>query len=123
MTGMRLKPFDFAALALAAAVVGAVAVAYDTDDLSNLVVAVEGARNAWLFPVDTEETVVVPGPLGDTVVNIENGSAYVVSSPCANQLCVAQGKIHRPGNLVSCLPNRVVVTIQGKRNTVDGGTW
>ncbi|MDR0639145.1 MAG: NusG domain II-containing protein [Spirochaetaceae bacterium] len=120
---MKLRPLDFAALFLALAAVGAVAVVYDTGDDGSLVVAVEGARNAWLFPVDAEETVVVPGPLGNTVVNIDKGSVYVVSSPCANQLCVAQGKIHLPGSLVSCLPNRVVVTIQGTRNTVDGGTW
>jgi hypothetical protein len=111
------------ALFLAVAVVCAVAIVYDTGDDGNLVVAVEGARNVWLFPVDAEETVIVRGPLGDTVVNIEKGSVYVASSPCANQLCVAQGKIHRPGSLVSCLPNRVVVTIQGNRNDVDGGTW
>ena len=120
---MKLRPFDFAALFLALAAVGAVAVVYERGEEGDLVVAVEGARNAWLFPVDAEETVAVPGPLGDTVVNIDKGSAYVVSSPCANQLCVAQGKIHRPGSLVSCLPNRMAVTIRGKRNNVDGGTW
>jgi hypothetical protein len=120
---VKLRPFDFAALFLAVAAVCAVAVVYDTGNEGGLVIAVEGARNAWLFPIDTEETVVVRGPLGDTVVSIENEGVYVVSSPCANQLCVAQGKIHRPGSLVSCLPNRVVVTIQGGRNEVDGGTW
>jgi hypothetical protein len=120
---VKLRPFDFVALFLAVAAVCAVAVMYDTGDDGNLVVSVEGACNVWLFPFDAEETVVVRGPLGNTVVSIENGSVYVVSSPCANQFCVAQGKIHRPGSLVSCLPNRVVVTIQGKRNEVDGGTW
>jgi hypothetical protein len=120
---VRVRPFDFAVLFLAVAVVCAVAIVYDTDDDGDLVIAVEGAGAAWLFPLEAAETVVVRGPLGNTVVNIEKGSVYVVSSPCANQLCVAQGKIHRPGSFVSCLPNRVVVTIQGNRNEVDGGTW
>jgi hypothetical protein len=120
---VKLRPFDFAALVLAVAVVCAVAIVYDTDNDGALIAAVEGAGAAWLFPLEAEETVVVRGPLGNTVVSIEKGSIYVVSSPCANQLCVAQGKIHRPGSLISCLPNRVVVTIQGNRNNVDGGTW
>jgi hypothetical protein len=55
-------------------VVGAVAIVYDTGDDGSLVAAVEGVRNAWLFPARAEETVVVPGPLGDTVANIENGN-------------------------------------------------
>ena len=102
---MKLRPFDFAALFFALAAVGAVAVVYERGEEGGLVVAVEGARNAWLFPVDAEETVVVTGPLGDTVVNIDKGSVYVVSSPCANRLCVAQGKTRRPGSFVSGLPN------------------
>jgi hypothetical protein len=122
---MKLCPFDFAALALAAGVVCVFSVAvYGTgSDNDSLVVSVEGTDSAWLFPADAKETIAVRGPLGNTVVSIDKGSAYVVSSPCANQLCIAQGKIHRSGGLISCLPNRVVITIQGTRGKADGGTW
>jgi hypothetical protein len=111
-------------LAVAAGVVCAFsAFFYNNAGDSALVAAIEGANDTWFFPVDAEETVSVAGPLGATVVHVSAGGAYVVSSPCANQLCVAQGKIHRAGGGVSCLPNRVVVTIQGGRSKIDGATW
>jgi hypothetical protein len=122
---MKLRSFDFVAIALSVGIVCVVsAVVYGAgNDNGSLVVSVEGANSAWLFPADAKETIAVQGPLGNTVVSVDKGSAYVVSSPCANQLCIAQGKIHRSGGLISCLPNRVVITIQGKHNKVDGGTW
>jgi hypothetical protein len=124
-TGMKLCPLDFVILAAALGVVCVFSVfVYDTGGNDNdLVVAIEGPHDTWLFPAAAEELVKVPGPLGNTIVQVGNGTAYVVSSPCANQLCVAQGKIHRPGGWISCLPNHVVVTIRGGRDEVDGGTW
>jgi hypothetical protein len=122
---MSLRPFDFVVLTIAVGVVCGFSVfIYGTDtDNEKSVVAIEGARDTWLFPADTEERVIVPGPLGNTVVSVGKDGVYVVSSPCANQLCVAQGKIRRPGGWISCLPNHVVVTIRGGQSKVDGGTW
>jgi hypothetical protein len=122
---MRLRPLDFVVLAAALGVVGYFSFFfYRTDaDSASLVVAIEGTDDAWFYPADAEETVSVRGPLGTTVVRIGKDGAYVVSSPCANQLCVAQGKIHRAGGWISCLPNRVMVTMQGRQTEIDGATW
>jgi hypothetical protein len=122
---MRLRPLDFVMLAVALGTVGGFSAAlYRTDaDNARLVVAVEGMSDTWLFPADAEETVNVAGPLGITVVHIGKDGASVVSSPCANQLCVAQGKIHRAGGWISCLPNRVAVTMQGRQDKIDAATW
>jgi hypothetical protein len=122
---MRLRPLDFVIMAVAVGIIGRFSVLFYGADADNAspVVAIEGVNDAWFFPADTEETVSVPGPLGATIVNIGKEGVFVVSSPCANQLCVAQGKIHRTGGAISCLPNRVVVTIQGGQSKIDGATW
>jgi hypothetical protein len=123
---MQVRPLDFAALVVT---IGAVclfaAAVYGGGKGGAEQVAVEGADGVWLFPADAEETVAVPGPLGDTVVRLNRGTVRVVSSPCTNQLCVAQGEIHTSGGWIACLPNRVTVTIRGKNLPVqaDGGTW
>jgi hypothetical protein len=122
---MKMRPLDFVILAigLGAACVWSLFVYGASADNARLVIAVHGRNDAWLFPADAEETITVEGPLGNTVVSVNRGTASVVSSPCANQLCVAQGKIHRAGGSISCLPNRVMITIQGGNNGIDGGTW
>ena len=61
----------------------------------------------------TDRTVEVDGPLGTTVVEIAGGEARVLSSPCPHQLCVKMGAVSTPGRAVVCVPNRVVVTVEG----------
>jgi len=79
----------------------------------------------WVFPVDSSESIVVSGPLGDTVVEIGGGFARITSSPCVNQTCVSSGPIHAPGQWTACLPNRVMMYIdEGKTNNdVDASAW
>jgi hypothetical protein len=53
----------------------------------------------------------VEGPLGTSQVEVGPRGARVAASPCANQLCVRQGWIRRQGEIVACLPNRLMLRI------------
>jgi len=87
-------------------------------------VLIRGQESEWLFPVDAEETVIVPGPLGDTVVRIHENRAWVESSPCENQTCVASGLLARQGQWAACLPNNVLLIIEGAGGEdVDTIAW
>jgi len=87
-------------------------------------VLIRGQGGEWTFPVNAEETVVVAGPLGDTVVKIHENRAWVESSPCENQTCVASGHIARQGQWAACLPNNVLLMIQGTGGgDVDAVVW
>ena len=66
-----------------------------------------------LAPLGSDRTVEVEGPRGTTVVEVADGEARVVSSPCPHQLCVKMGAVRIPGRSVVCVPNRVVVTVEG----------
>ena len=50
---------------------------------------------------------------GTNILRIESGSAYLVSATCPDHLCVNQGKINRSGQTITCLPNRLTVTVYG----------
>jgi hypothetical protein len=52
--------------------------------------------------------IIVPGPLGDTIVEIHAGQVRVLADPSPRQLCVRQGWL-APGSSAVCLPNRVSV--------------
>ncbi len=47
------------------------------------------------------------------LLRIENGEAYMVSADCPDHLCMKQGRISHTGEALVCLPNRVVVTVEG----------
>jgi len=87
-------------------------------------VLIRGNGGEWAFPVSAEETVVVPGPLGDTVVRIGGSRAWVESSPCENQTCVASGALARRGQWAACLPNSVLLMIEGAEDeNIDAVAW
>ncbi|MDR1318114.1 MAG: NusG domain II-containing protein [Treponema sp.] len=115
---MILKPFDFGILIPAFGIIIGSFVFVYSDSGSRSIVNVKGEGGVWLFSPDAAETLRVAGPLGDTVVEIRNSEVRVLSSPCVNQTCIAAGAIHARGQWIACLPNRVLVSIDGE---ADGG--
>ena len=89
-------------------------------------VTIQGQTQTWVFPLNAEETINVHGPLGTTVVRIHDKQAWVQSSPCENQICVAAGHLYEHGQFAACLPNNVLVMIEGnneQKNLPDGMAW
>ena len=71
-----------------------------------------------------EETIYVRGPLGNTVIRIHDNQAWVESSPCDNQVCVAAGILHGNWGFAACLPNNVLLMIRGRDDRkLDSRTW
>ena len=55
---------------------------------------------------------------GTNILVIEDGYAWMSEANCPDHICVRQGKIHYTGQVITCLPNRLTVTIEGGE---DGG--
>lgn len=60
--------------------------------------------------LSTEKTVKVDEHI---IVKISGGAAYVLKSDCKGQDCVKAGKISKVGEMIVCLPNKVVMKIVG----------
>lgn len=58
----------------------------------------------------------VPGPLGISIVEIKNGKVKMLSSPCLDKLCIREGYISKPGQIIVCVPNRIILKIEGRAN-------
>jgi hypothetical protein len=62
----------------------------------------------------------VPGLIGITTIEVKEGTACVLSSPCPEKRCVHSGRIRRRGAMIICVPNQVVVRIAGEeRGALD----
>lgn len=66
-----------------------------------------------ILPLHEADTLSVPGPLGETIVVIHDGTVHVSESPCRNKVCINSGHISLSGELIACIPNKVVVQISG----------
>ncbi len=71
------------------------------------------------FALNKRQQVTVPGPLGQTEIQIEPGRARVLSDPGLRQYCVRQGWLTRPGEIAICAPNRVSLQIAGRTRAYD----
>ncbi len=67
------------------------------------------------FPLDTDTTYEIHGIDGGTnLLVIKDKKAYIEEASCPDGLCINMGKIESSGQSIVCLPNRVVVSIEGE---------
>jgi hypothetical protein len=116
---MRLKLLDIVIATAAAAVVAITAIAAYGPDGGRPNVVLKGVGGEWVYPLDANRELKVSGPLGDTIVEIRDKAAFIENSPCPNKTCIAAGSISRPGQWLACLPNQVIVRIEG--GSAEGG--
>lgn len=61
----------------------------------------------------------IAGAAGAMTLQIAHNSIRVQRSSCPNQICVKQGAATRPGEMLVCVPNRLVIFIQGFAPPLD----
>ena len=107
------RPLDYVALVLSIlAVVGTSVFAYGGRTQPSSV-SIENEDGVFLYPLDQDRVIDVPGPLGTTVVEIEDSRVHVHESPCRDKLCIAAGWLDTTGQWTACLPNIVFVRVEG----------
>ena len=48
---------------------------------------------------------------GSNVLVIKDGYAYMDYADCPDKICIKQGKINKNGQTISCLPNKISISI------------
>ena len=56
---------------------------------------------------------------GTNVLVIEDHKASITEADCPDKLCIHQGQIWGAGQMIVCLPNKLMVTIEGVSSGVD----
>ena len=95
--------------------------ARDTGSGAQAVVTVEG-REIGRYPLKKNGTFPLNG--GTNILVVENGEAWVSEANCPDKVCMGMGKISRNGEFIACLPNRLLVVVEGaaEDSPVDGMT-
>ncbi len=83
---------------------------------SKVVVAVEGVE-IGSYPLSVDGRYVLNG--GSNVILIEDGCARMVDANCPDKLCVKQGTVRYTNQCITCLPNKLTVTVAGGDDSVE----
>ena len=87
------------------------------------VITVDGAEVARLA-VDTEslEQITITVPRGEAIIEYGQGKVRVLPLPhtvCPNEICWRMGWISEPGQTIVCVPNKMIVTLEGDTRNID----
>jgi hypothetical protein len=99
-------------LALFAAALGGAAWATTAPGGERLI-AESGGKVVFTAPLGTDRTFSLHGPLGETAVALRGGKARILDSPCAHKVCMGMGEVGRSGQILACVPNRLLLRIEG----------
>jgi hypothetical protein len=90
-----------------------------SDDLADKAIIRGGGKILSVVPLSRDQQIEVPGPLGISIIAIQNHKARIASDPSPRQYCVRQGWLQQAGEIALCLPNQVSVELVGSKKKYD----
>jgi hypothetical protein len=116
---MRLKTGDIIILILSVSFTFILSFVIYSSPVTNKKVYIYAGGKEYIYPLEYNRKIEVPGPLGNTEVEIKDNHVHVISSPCTLKICIKKGAISRAGDWISCLPNNVLIIIKGEKKNSD----
>jgi len=119
-----LKKKDIILLVVLLVIAGGSLLAYwlmsgEVSENGKVVVEVEG-KTYGTYSLYKNQTVIIPGRHGDSVLKIEDGYAKMESAGCPDQICVNHLEIHNKNDMIICLPNEIIVEVtEGEQAKTD----
>lgn len=71
-------------------------------------------------PLKVDREVRLRGDLGETLLVIKDGRVCFREAPCRNRVCIGMGEVGRGGDLLACVPNGLLVRIEGAASGQSG---
>ena len=115
--GLRLTKFDFLIFAgIALLFAGSLlwTFFYFGSSVSGAYVRVSsGDEPPALYTLEEDRKIPIKSGEGQNVLCIKHGRAFISCADCPDQYCVRHKPISKSKESIVCLPNRLVVTIEG----------
>ncbi len=116
-----LKPGDFiVSFIIILFVIIHYSLIFITPDQTKIVEIIDYQENVYRYPISSNNTVVVPGPYGNTEIQIQKRKVWVLNASCPYKICKQMGSIKQKGEIIICIPNRLLIQIKGNNFELDG---
>ena len=60
-----------------------------------------------------EETFTLESDSGKNIIEVKNGAVSVIAADCPDKVCVRRGAIKNLGEVIACVPHKVLIEIAG----------
>lgn len=65
----------------------------------------------YVLTDDVKDEIKIESETGFNVLHIENGQIWIHDASCPDKICISQGKISKDGEIIVCLPNKMLIKI------------
>lgn len=72
---------------------------------------VDASGTETIASLGEARTLAFDGPLGESIIEIRDGAARFVASPCRGKHCIHAGWQRDGGDVTACLPNRITLAV------------
>jgi hypothetical protein len=79
----------------------------------------QGDNIIGTYDLNQKRELHIKGPIGESIISIDQGKVRFKLSPCHNQYCVHQGWLSHAGQVAICLPNQISLQMIGVKPTYD----
>lgn len=120
-----IKPLDIVIFCLCLVAVIFSFFMLDINKANRPLLFISSPQGDFVYPLSKDATYNIDGALGVSVIQIKEGKAQFLSSPCPTKTCVACLAISKNNEWIACLPNKVFIHIQGAKdkNKIDVETF
>lgn len=115
----HIKLGDWLTLAIGSVCVVLLVMNLWSGDLADKAVIRSGGKVFREVTLSKDQQIEVPGPLGISIIAIQNRRVRIASDPSPRQYCVRQGWLQQAGEVALCLPNQVSVELTGSHKRYD----
>lgn len=63
------------------------------------------------MPMDQDASFTISNDMGTNTVVVENNQVYITDADCPDKRCVKQGAISDPGEVIICLPHKLIIEV------------
>lgn len=65
----------------------------------------------YVLTDDVKDEVKIESDGGYNLLHIEDGQIWIHDASCPDKICISQGKISQDGEIIVCLPNKMLIKI------------
>ena len=67
----------------------------------------------YRLPLNRDKSITINGSIGQTTILIQNRHVWIEEASCPHKICMRMGKIRFNKETIVCIPNRILIRIEG----------
>ncbi len=120
---MKKSDIILAIALIALSVIAAAAAHYRVNDTQEKYIRIETEEGMYgTYPLSEDMQLYVSAGDGYNIIEISGGRVHIAQADCPDHYCERMGFISDNGQVLICLPHRLIVSIYGGEDGIDAYT-